>query len=254
MEEKKSVVVAEKMEVTEAPAQDNGPMAMMMQALGQGADIEQITKMMDLQDRWEEAQAKKAYIKAMARFKSVPIVIKKDLFNKQFKSWYASIGSLLSGALPRMGECGLAHRWDIDQSAPPLIKITCIVTHEDGHSESTFMVSPPDKSGSKNPIQEIKSTRTYLQAATFESIMGLAATDANVDDDGNNAKPAKLVDEKQISQLVDCMNEAGVVHADFLKFYAGIAKCDILTVEQMPATMFSPAMTDLKRILEEKNK
>ena len=46
------------------------------------------------------------------------------------------------------------------------------------------MSGPPDDSGKKNPLQQIKSTITYLEIATFEAVTGIAASDAG-DDDGN---------------------------------------------------------------------
>jgi hypothetical protein len=44
------------------------------------------------------------------------------------------------------------------------ISVTCILSHnEDGHSEETTLSGPADASGSKNAIQAIGSTLTYLQ-------------------------------------------------------------------------------------------
>ena len=46
----------------------NSPMGMMMAAMNQGASLEQVEKMMDLQDRWERKEAEKAYNAAFAAF------------------------------------------------------------------------------------------------------------------------------------------------------------------------------------------
>ena len=249
MEEEKAVVVAKKMEVS-ATAQDNGPMAMMMQAMAQGADVDQIEKMMALQERWDANQAKKAYVKAMAAFKANPPKIIKDklVSYKATKYSHASLGNVTQSISEGLGAHGLSAAWETIQLDKGMIKVVCIITHEIGHSESTSLSAMPDVSGSKNSIQAIGSTVSYLQRYTILAITGLATQDQDNDGRASQAT-AKLVDEKQISQLVDCMNEAGVVHADFLKFYANLAKCDILTVEQMPATMFNPAMIDLKGLL-----
>ena len=53
----------------------NSPAAMMMQAMSQGADLAQIEKMMDLQDRWERKEAEKAYNAAFAAFKAEAVRI-----------------------------------------------------------------------------------------------------------------------------------------------------------------------------------
>jgi hypothetical protein len=74
-----------------------------------------------------------------------------------------------------------------------------------------------DGSGAKNPIQQIKSTITYLKGVTFESITGLASTDDNVDDDGN-AAGSELITEAEQSNLVDLITSTKSDMQRFLKF------------------------------------
>ena len=193
-------------------------MAAMQAAINANVDLAKIEKMMELQAKWDAMEAKKAYTIAMAEFKKNPPVIIKDKKNNQYNSMYTTIGNLVNTVLPKMSECGLSHRWEIVQNDKQII-ISCIVTHEKGHSETTTMMAPPDNSGSKNAIQQIKSTRTYLQAATFESALGLASTDANVDDDGNAAgNNIVYLTEEQRSKLVDAIADVGVNSVEFLKW------------------------------------
>lgn len=53
----------------------NSPMGMMMAAMQQGSSLEQVEKMMDLQERWQKGEAKKAYDEAFAAFKAESIKI-----------------------------------------------------------------------------------------------------------------------------------------------------------------------------------
>ncbi len=161
--------------------------AMIERAMVRGASLEQIEKLIDLRDRLEASDARKAYTEAMSAFKAHSIEVMKDKTNKQYASKYVSLGRLVSTVTPFLSQHGLSANWDVDQSQAPAITVTCKMTHKAGHSESVSMTLPPDKSGAKNPIQEIKSAITYGKACTFESICGLASTDANVDDDGNGA-------------------------------------------------------------------
>ncbi|WP_241085163.1 hypothetical protein [Candidatus Vondammii sp. HM_W22] len=66
------------------------------------------------------------------------------------------------------------------------------------------------QSGSKNPIQQIKSTITYLKIATYEAVTGIASTEGNVDDDGNGSgSETKYITEDQalkINALIDDNN------------------------------------------------
>lgn len=175
-------------EVTETalvPAAPTTPTQLLRIAVEQGADIDKLAKLMDLQERWERNEARKAFVVAMSEFKSGSIQVLRDKDNKQYNSRYVSLGRLVEIVTPFLGKSGLSVRWDLDQSNG--ITVTCVVTHTAGHSESVSMIVPPDKSGSKNPLQEIKSAITYARACTFECACGLASTDANRDDDGNGA-------------------------------------------------------------------
>ena len=161
------------------------PVELLRIAVSQNADIDKLTKLMDLQERWEKSEAKKAFVEALSAFKAHAITILRDKVNGQYQSKYVSLGNLVATVTPFLSQHGLSCRWDLDQTAG--IKITCIMTHIAGHSESVSMVCPPDNSGAKNPIQQIKSAITYGKVCTFESICGLASTDANLDDDGSAA-------------------------------------------------------------------
>ena len=156
-------------------------------AIYQNAPIETLKELMDLQERDEANKARKAYNVAMAEFHSEAIEIIKDKDNLQYNSKYVSKAGLINTVTPFLSKHGLSHRFNVLQSESGNVSVSCILTHRDGHSESATMTAPPDVSGKKNPIQQIKSTKTYLEIATFESVTGLASKDGSLDDDGNGA-------------------------------------------------------------------
>lgn len=161
------------------------PMEMLATAISQNADLAKLEKLMELEERWQKAQAKRAYVAAFAAFKkNMPDVIK-DMLNKQYGSDYSSLANLVNTTNRALGEFGLNARWKLDQSDG--IKVTCILSHVDGHSEEVELKGPPDTSGQKNALQQIKSTLTYLEGATFQAITGVVARSASTDDDGNGA-------------------------------------------------------------------
>lgn len=195
------LVEAESNQIAVTPSSGTAitPTGMLQIAVEQGADLDKLEKLMELQERWEKNEAKKAFNIAVAEFKKNPPVIIKDKDNLQYGSKYASKDSLVNTGNTALSEFGLNARWDIEQDDKNNVTVTCVLTHELGHSESVAMTAPPDASGKKNPIQQIKSTKTYLEIATYESVTGLAASDHG-DDDGNGAgRCGKLVsDEKEI--------------------------------------------------------
>ncbi len=169
------------------------PVDLLRMAVSQNADLDKLTKLMDLQERWEAGEAKKLFVAALSAFKAHAIEVVRDKTNKQYDSKYVSLGNLVATVTPFLSQHGLSCRWDLDQTSG--IKVTCIMTHTAGHSESVSMTCPLDTSGAKNPIQQVKSSITYGKGCTFESICGLASTDANLDDDGNAASNGELAEQ-----------------------------------------------------------
>ncbi len=188
-----------------------------IQAAAKRGDLAMVKELMDLRDRNDATEARKAFVAAMSAFKAHAIVVLKDKTNAQYGSKYVSLGNLVSSVTPFLSQHGLSVRWEIDQTNG--IKVSCVMTHSQGHSESVSMVCPPDKSGAKNPIQEIKSAITYGKACTFESICGLASTDANMDDDGNGSSPSDLSEQLEwIENACDLTELQKLFKAAYQKF------------------------------------
>jgi len=154
------------------------PMSLLQMASEQGADLDRMQQLMDMSIAWEKNEAKKAYVKAMAIFRAECPTIDKDSTVKygQTSFKHATIAGTLEQIKYLLGKCGLSHSWTTSQDQNA-IKVTCTITHEQGHSESTSLSSQADSSGAKNSIQAIGSTVTYLQRYTLFSILGLASAD-----------------------------------------------------------------------------
>lgn len=162
------------------------PMVLLQMATSRDADIDKLAKLMELQMVWQANEARMAYVQAMSAFKSEPIVIAKDKTNKQYASRYSSIGNLVNTVTPFLSKHGLSAEWELEQADG--IRVGCRITHCLGHSgETKWMKVPPDTSGAKNPLQQIKSAVTYAKISTFEMATGLASAEGNLDDDGNSS-------------------------------------------------------------------
>jgi hypothetical protein len=119
------------------------------------------------------------------------------------------LAAVVDAVVASLSNHGLSHRWDTKQEGN-LITVTCIITHKLGHSERTPLSASPDTSGSKNGIQAIGSTVTYLQRYTLMAATGLAASDQ--DDDGNAGRAGEpTIDDKQSADLEALMEEVGIV-------------------------------------------
>lgn len=164
------------------------PVEVLMNAIQRNPnmDLAKLEKFMDLAERWRAAEAKREYVRAFAEFKQNMPPVVKDMINTQYRSGYSSLANLVNTANVYLGKVGLHANWKPHQEQNS-IRIECHITHVGGHSESVSLAGPPDKSGSKNPLQEIKSTLTYLEGATFQAATGIVARDACADDDGKGA-------------------------------------------------------------------
>lgn len=186
----------------EAPAAEIRPMEVLQLAIQQGADVDKLAKLLELQERWEAGQARKAFTAAMARFKANPPQISKNKHVKFGATTYnhATLDHVTEQVTKALSAVGVSHKWEVDQHNG--ISVTCVLTHELGHSERTTLSAAPDTSGSKNAIQAIGSTVTYLERYTLLAATGLAASE---DDDG---RTSEAMPEESVVEWVDAIASA----------------------------------------------
>jgi hypothetical protein len=68
-------------------------------------------------------------------------------------------------------------------------------------------------------LQQIRSTITYLQNATFQAVTGVISQDANQDDDGNGSGSTEsTIDEKQVADLIALCEDVGANQAKLKKY------------------------------------
>lgn len=181
-----------------APVPANSPMGMMLAAMSQGASLEQVEKMMDLQQRWEEREAEKAFNDALAAFKAEAVEIIKrrevDFANKgggRTNYKHAELSDVVEAVGPALSKHGFAWSWKTEQQNGN-VRVTCILKHRQGHSDSVTLEAGPDQSGGKNSIQAIASTVTYLQRHTLKAITGVS--EKGDEDDGQKANTQASAD------------------------------------------------------------
>jgi len=161
------------------------PLNILQMAVQSGnIDTAALEKLMDLAERHEANEARKAYAAAMVGLKrDLPGVLHKD---KQvgFESRsggsvrysHTTLGAAVDAILDHLTQHGFSHSW-IPNNDDKMVRVTCRLTHSQGHSEEATMSAPPDNSGKKSPAQAIASTNTLLQRYTMLSLLGIATAD-----------------------------------------------------------------------------
>jgi len=187
----KAVLVAEKKQELQIQETSLNPANLIAQAIEKGLGIEQLQGLMDLQERWEKKEARKKFFHALAKFQTIVPKLQKSKnvsvptrTGGSFSYKYADLGAISETIKKPLSECGLTYRWEFHETNQQM-KVTCLISHEDGHTESTSMEGGKDASGAKNDIQQKGSTHTYLQRYTLIGALGL--TTADQDNDGKTA-------------------------------------------------------------------
>lgn len=214
-------------EVITHSQQESSPAEMIRQAVNAGADLEKLEKLLALQERWDAAQAKKAYHQAMSDFKANPPKIDKDkkvgysTSKGKVGYSYASLANICAEINPALSRNGLSASWRHSQQNGS-ITVTCRITHAMGHYEETSLSAQPDDSGSKNSIQAIGSTNTYLEKYTLLSLTGLATYDQ---DDEDQSSGGEKIGDRELHNLRDQFIELDVNESKLLQ-YMGIEKLE----------------------------
>ena len=164
------------------------PLQLLSLAVSNGTSMEQLERLMALQERWEAGEARKAYNAAFSAFKAEGV---KLLKNKKVTAGplsgkaYAELHSVVNAITDALSRNGLSASWKITKDEKDWIEVTCTLSHVGGHSESVALGGPPDVGGAKNAIQARASTVTYLERYTLKAITGLSEQDD--DDDGGHS-------------------------------------------------------------------
>jgi hypothetical protein len=194
--------------------------AVILTAMQNNYTPELIEKMLALQERNDANEARKLYVAAMAAFKANPPEIEKDktveydVGSSTTKYSHASLANAAEKINKALSAHQLSASWKTTQDNGN-ITVTCSITHAAGHSESTGLTAGPDKTGSKNSIQAIGSTISYLQRYTLLALTGLAAHD--MDDDARSAEPPELISDDQVIEINDLLTETNSNLKVFLK-------------------------------------
>jgi hypothetical protein len=223
-------VARQNVEVIDAPKNNAlTPMDMLDRAIATGAGIDVLSKLMELNERWDRNQARKAFDQAMAEAKAeIPVILKNrtvDFTSAKGRTNYRheDFAEIARTVDPILSKHGLSYRFRTTSAANEPVTVTCIVSHRLGHFEENTLSAGRDDSGNKNGIQAIGSTQTYLQRYTLKAALGLAAS---TDDDAAKAETGTLTPER-VTALQTLIDDAGVDIAKVCAFMKVDALADI---------------------------
>lgn len=224
-------------EVEVVQNQNSSPAAVIEYAMKSGAKIEELEKLLTLQERYDANQAKKVYNIAMADVhKKMPAVVK-SAYNQQTKSKNARLEDIIASAKPiYAGEGFSVCFYEGDTEKPEHVRLMMDITHSAGHKETYHYDMPLDGKGLKGnvnmtPIHGKSSSVAY--GRRYLLCMGLNL--ATYDDDGNAAGGAvEYINDGEQHMIMDLILAKGSTIEKFCKAFK------IEDISELPAT-------DLKR-------
>lgn len=158
------------------------PSQLLELAINKDLDTDKLRELMIMQREWQADKARKAFFEALMEFQSEAPEIRKSktVSFGDTKYNYAPLSDIVRQIKEVCKNYGLSYRWEIQDNKEE-IKVTCLVTHKDGHTEQTTMMGNPDTSGKKNQIQSRGSAIEYLKRYTLIGALGLSTADSDID-------------------------------------------------------------------------
>lgn len=241
--ESKAMKAAEGGEVVNLPERAT-PMSLLEAAIAKGVDPDTLEKLMDLQERWEDGQAKRAFESAMARFQADCPTIKK---NKQADRYtYSDLPYILGVIRPILSRHGLSVRFSNSDKDAGWVTATCIVSHEMGHREESQFFAPVDERMKVNETQKMGSANSYCKRYALANALNLVFSDDADDDDGYAAGTALITDE-QAADINALIEEVAADPARFFRWCSKAAGREVTEAAQIPARIHKTAVTMLER-------
>jgi hypothetical protein len=210
-------------------------LALITTATDRGMGADELGKYLELYEKYEANEARKAFAAAMVRCQREMPAIVKDAANAHTKSTYARLETITALIQPVYTRHGFSLSFGTADS--PLaghLRIVCDVQHERGHCNSHQLDIQLDGTGPKgeaiggmNRPQATGSTvsygRRYLEAMIFNLVMA--------GEDNDAVGSLSLISEEQAADLRQLLRDIERTEAAFLE-WARVESIEAVTLRQ----------------------
>lgn len=152
--------------------------------------VENLERLINLRNAELDRQAALEFAESFAAMQRELTPVPKERKRKGHNSRYAPLPVIIDHVGPFLTKHGFSWRWSFDDKRDEM-RVRCVLTHTNGHSEYNEMSAEPDDSGGKNKIQGRASANSYMERYTFIGVTG--CTVEGEDDDGG--KPRVTLEE-----------------------------------------------------------
>ncbi len=230
------------------------PMQMVARALEKGIDGAMLQQFMDLADRFEANEARKAYAADMVKAqKAMPAVVATSP-NEQTSSLFAKLGVIITAIKPIYTKYGFSVSFGEGVAAKEgEIRINARVMHRLGHYEDFWYDLELDVAGPKGALNKTAvhgkaSSTSYAQRYLTKMIWNVAIL--GEDDDGNLAGgdvPGRITEEQALT-LDALVTENELNHAGIQREFR------VAGWPQIPANKYDKVHARITQLIEARNR
>ena len=186
-------------------------------AIDPRVDVDKMERLLAMYQSVEKDQKQTAFAAALSRLHAkLPQINKQGrIFVKGAeRSRYARIEDIDVAIRPLLAEEGFAFSFDSDSSDAKIFRLSCKLSHREGHSETKFLTLPIDASDYRSNAQSVGSTVSYGKRQLIK--MHLNLVEVAEDDDGQGG--AKPITQEQAKDLLALLTEVKADKKLFLNF------------------------------------
>lgn len=214
-------------------------------AIEQKVSVDVLERLVALQERVSDRNARQAMTEAVAAFQAECPSIKKGRTARiatkaggSYSYTFASLDEIARAIRPILHKHGLSYTWDsvVDEGH---LTCTCILRHVEGAEDRAMFRCPTDTKAEMSGAQATAAALTYARRQSLVQVLGLTTTDD--DTDGADPKGAEKITEAQVADIYALADEVKADLPKFLKYMGVEAMADI------PASDHARAVKALER-------
>lgn len=202
------------------PSESGEVIALLRLAVERGVPVEALEKLVALQERYQDRQAKMEFAGALAEFQrecppipkesTAKIVSKKT--GTTFSYTYAELDTIADAVRPYLHARGLSYSWD-SEVGESLLHCTCTLRHRNGHSITAKFTAPIGATERMSAAQEHAAALSYARRQSLVQVLGLTTTEPDPDGD---VEHQGTIDSGQAATLQALIDEVGADKSKFL--------------------------------------
>lgn len=223
---KECMVVEPKQEISVYQQQQASVENMIMQAIKEGTPVETLERVLAMRDKLKAEYAKEQFDKAMANFQMECPIIKKNkqVFDKYGKLRYsfASIDSIISQTKKLIADNGLSYRFKNTVTDKTMV-VECIVTHTDGHSESSPFTVNLGTEEYMTDVQKSGARSTFAKRYSFCDAFGIMTGDEDTDAKEDQEKAPAVASQSDIEKAFAALDQCMTIDS-LKKAWSGFSK------------------------------